>query len=750
MTEKNELLETALAYAKRNLYVLPVNPENKKPLTNNGFYDATTDSGQIRKWWAKWPWAAIGIALDASGLIGVDVDKRGNGIQHWDEIVDERHIDTNTVTCFTGGGGKHFYYKAPRDIIIPNSKDKNASGIEIKSNGYLIAPPSKHHSGNTYCWELSSSPENCELLPFPEQLINLIKSQSLAVNTKKIDNVIPEGQRNSTLTSFAGAMRRRNGQFNEIYAALKEMNENRCQPPLPDKEVQAIAKGISKYKPQENLNDKPKIKFIDNRDTITSLFNNILKRIVPTERFFNFNNKLAYIEPETGSIALDHKNLNGFLLKYFEIKNVRAKKDGNEVLMNYKEISREHVYTFLSNPDVKKAIPKLNLYTQIPIFDENWKLINQPGYHTEQAVYYDGPAIKPSPGKTTINKMLQDVHWKEQSDRANFIGMLITGLTITKWIGHHPFMVLNANKSQVGKGTLARMFGIIIQGKIPSTISYNHDQLEFEKTIATEIDHYNSVIIIDNVKGSKVSSKINSPVLERCITDYYINFRRLGSNTKINRLNTVIFITTMNESKLSKDLQNRDIPINLEIYEKAENIQYSIPEIDNWVMVNRTQLIAELLGMICTWVNQGRKINSEAKHTLSREWAWTIDSILKANDITGFLDNFEESNQDYDENYELMTEICEHHHQQEYMDALERANLLSDNSLKEKLTDKQGKLKNERSQKGIVGKLFSSYQGEKIICDSGEFTIDRKEVCKRPIKHNYKFKKLSSNGVSEC
>jgi len=738
----NSMLEASLDYASKGWHVFPVNSRNKRPLTDRGFHDATTNPEQIRKWWARWPWAAIGIALAASRLIGVDVDARDNGRQHWVDAVDEHDIKTNTVTCLTGGGGLHLYYRVPENIKIPNSKDQLAPGIEIKSNGYLIAPPSKHPGGNLYRWELSSTPDNCELLPFPEELINLSIIKPAAPSAKGIPNLIPAGQRNNTLTSMAGAMRRKNCQQGEIYAALKVINDTRCQPPLSDREVHEIAKGILRYEPQKDPSDKPKIKFVGNKDTVTSLFNKILETITPTNRFFNFNNGLVYIQPQTGLVLLDSKNLSGFLLKYFEIKHVYAKKDGNEILLNYKVISRDHIYAFLSNPDVKEGLPQLKLYTQVPVFDESWKLINHPGYHADPAIYYDGPTIRPSASQAGLDNMLRDVRWKEQSDKANFIGMLITGLTMTKWIGHHPFMVLNANRSQIGKGTLARMLGIIIQGKIPSTISYNHNQIELEKTIATEIEKGNRVIIIDNVKGVNVSMKINSPVLERCITDYHLNFRKLGSNTSINRQNDVIFITTMNESKLSTDLRNRDIPINLETKDIAQKLQFSITSIDQWVLDNRVQLISELLGMICHWVDQGRKVNSEAKHTLSSEWAQTIDSILKANGVLGFLENYEDANRDYDDAYDVMVEICEHYHEQDFQDALSWASLLSDNSLQEKLTDHQGKLKPERSQKIIVGRLFSEYEGKTIICDSDEYTICRKEISKRPVKHAYKFEKI--------
>ena len=47
------LHQYATAYAEAGYPVFPLKPEGKKPATENGFYDATTDIDQINKWWQK-------------------------------------------------------------------------------------------------------------------------------------------------------------------------------------------------------------------------------------------------------------------------------------------------------------------------------------------------------------------------------------------------------------------------------------------------------------------------------------------------------------------------------------------------------------------------------------------------------------------------------------------------------------------------------------------------------------------------
>jgi hypothetical protein len=63
--------------------------------------------------------------------------------------------------------------------------------------------------------------------------------------------VIKDGRRDGTLTSMAGAMRRRGFDGESIYAALASVNERLCDPPLDDPTVRKIARSVSRYEPDE-------------------------------------------------------------------------------------------------------------------------------------------------------------------------------------------------------------------------------------------------------------------------------------------------------------------------------------------------------------------------------------------------------------------------------------------------------------------------------------------------------------------
>ncbi len=124
-------------------------------------------------------------------------------------------------------------------------------GLDIRGGGgYVVAPPSLHHSGKRYTWVMNGQADPA---PLPEWLRNLIceypaPKQVPSNGTGKIR----EGERNVKLTSFAGSMRRRGMSKKSIELALLAENEARCEPPLPEHEIRRIAFSISKYQPEPN------------------------------------------------------------------------------------------------------------------------------------------------------------------------------------------------------------------------------------------------------------------------------------------------------------------------------------------------------------------------------------------------------------------------------------------------------------------------------------------------------------------
>jgi hypothetical protein len=78
----------------------------------------------------------------------------------------------------------------------------------------------------------------------------------LAANQNRAS--VSEGGRNNLLTSEAGKLQRIGLEPPALSAALHALNQTRCRPPLPDPEVEAIARGILRYPPQPSTSTEPR------------------------------------------------------------------------------------------------------------------------------------------------------------------------------------------------------------------------------------------------------------------------------------------------------------------------------------------------------------------------------------------------------------------------------------------------------------------------------------------------------------
>ncbi len=242
------MLEAALSYAGRGWAVFPVK-RDKTPCTAHGLKDATRDADQLRAWWSLWPAAGIGLATgEVSGLIVLDVDG-DEGAESLHRLEREHGELPDTVRVVTGGGGAHYYFHGRGGIR--SSAGRLGDGLDIRADGgYAVAPPSPHPSGRRYEWDLP--PDEAELADPPAWLLEDAERRRNG-RAPKVGPTIPKGQRDSTLASLAGTMRRRGMDEPAIAAALKVENANRCKPPLRASEVERIAASIARYEPAEQV-----------------------------------------------------------------------------------------------------------------------------------------------------------------------------------------------------------------------------------------------------------------------------------------------------------------------------------------------------------------------------------------------------------------------------------------------------------------------------------------------------------------
>ncbi len=465
------------------------------------------------------------------------------------------------------------------------------------------------------------------------------------------------------------------------------------------------------------------VDYVQNRDTVDALFDALVIAVRPVARFYRQERDLVFVRRGIGPMLVTERNVAGLLSALVEIRFLQENDEGLQ-LVRYDVLPMDLARAFVHSPRVAASLPALLAYTRTPLFDAAGRLVARPGFHEEAGIYYDGPGIEPAEGTARLDATLAGFCWKEEVDRVNVLGALLTSVTMPMWTRGHPFVAINGNKPGVGKSTLARVIGVLADGSTePSTVSWCPEETEFEKQLATRVEAGDRVIIVDNAKTAK---PIESPVLERCITDTRLNFRRLGSNTSISRAqNDVLFCLTMNLVQLGPDLRRRALPVNLEMRGEVRDARFELDDVLGWVQAHRDAAVGELLGMVQRWIEAGKPLSeSPARHSVSQRWAATIDGILAHAGFPGFLSNFEASEHAFDPKYEVMVEIVRRFAGREPMTAGQWAGVLGD-VLEERFRERGGGERSERAKATIVGALFTEYADARFEVDGKLWRLER-------------------------
>lgn len=241
-----DILQVALSYAARGWHVFPCKPGSKEPLTEHGFHDATTDPQQITAWWQETPNANVAAACQPSDLAPIDVDD----MESWRELCQRYGISEETVQQVTPRGGLHLIFSQPNGKPIGCTVGVLGERIDTRGvGGYILLPPSQV-DGKAYAWELAHHPDSTPLAPFPEPLARLLTERKAATKRElpAAGQPIKEGERNQRLFAMGCALRRFGAPDDEISHAVVLANR-RCQPPLPDDELNRIIESAAAYKP---------------------------------------------------------------------------------------------------------------------------------------------------------------------------------------------------------------------------------------------------------------------------------------------------------------------------------------------------------------------------------------------------------------------------------------------------------------------------------------------------------------------
>jgi len=251
----NSLLDAALYHHEAGRPVIAVS-KNKKAHHRcwDRYFTERQTEAEVREEFSNGVYGIAEVLYPASDNIHVDYDgpcaeegMRKTGVEL-----------SETARIFTPSGFYHDIFKASsflkkftisrkvRLIKVACNCEKDGKphpcGVDLLVNGYSVIPPTPGYREDPD-HPLESAVE------IPDALVKLAfeKHNTQSQKNSTDGDRFRDGERNVDLASLAGSMRRRGMSFKSIFAALKVENEEKCDPPLAEREVEAIAKSVSRY-----------------------------------------------------------------------------------------------------------------------------------------------------------------------------------------------------------------------------------------------------------------------------------------------------------------------------------------------------------------------------------------------------------------------------------------------------------------------------------------------------------------------
>lgn len=384
------------------------------------------------------------------------------------------------------------------------------------------------------------------------------------------------------------------------------------------------------------------IEYCPARDPVAKLMGKLTEVLAGKGCVYSRANAPVRVISDDLKFIMKNAELGGVLNSLVELKLLEETKDG--MTEKFEPLPKKYGEIWMNHPKEMAALPSITVFSRNPLYTQGFVLV-QPGYNRDTGIYYAGPKISPKDGTETLDRLLSEFCFKTPGDRTNYLAFLLTMLMVPKFVGDKPAAIFNGNQPSIGKTYLAQCIAILRDGKESRTCSYVPDDVEFEKRLAAEVKSGATTIIIDNAKGKRTNGElasgavIDSPVLERSITDRILSYRLLGTNETIHAENSHFFLITANGIECSRDIVTRSVIINLYYEGDPRKRSFSIPDLKAFARQHREDLLAELLGMVERWKLAGMPLSDVSSRFVAQGWAPIIGGILQVCGEEDFLAN---------------------------------------------------------------------------------------------------------------
>lgn len=251
------MLEYAKAYDKLGWVVMPIKPNDKRPIIKNWSKIQSNDE-TLDKFKDT---SNIGIIMGAtSNLVCIDVDvKHTDGVATLEKLEEQLGELPQTVMSETPSGGIHYYFKYVKGI---RNRKNVGEGIDIQADGTQTVEAPSQIDGTYYEWV--NSPFEYEIAELPQKwkqyLCEEVDEDTLLLSNKPFEapSEVEEGGRNNTLASYVGSLLGKKLKKATVLKKALKYNEESCNPPLDEDEVKTIVDSMIKTDKTNKANNVEK------------------------------------------------------------------------------------------------------------------------------------------------------------------------------------------------------------------------------------------------------------------------------------------------------------------------------------------------------------------------------------------------------------------------------------------------------------------------------------------------------------
>lgn len=209
-------VDLAQTYARAGALIFPCHEAGdtaKRPYTRRGYNAATANPSTLHFWSMAWPNAIYGLPCAPNNLFVLDADRHGNGdgVRALAAIFAHYGFDWLSVPVVrTPRDGLHVLFARPAGL--GRTKGTVAPAIDVRDNGYIIAPGNVLPNGRRYellngtIDELAPAIASGTLPPIPRWLISLATKQpSLTFSAKATaSGILPVASRGTASGRITG------------------------------------------------------------------------------------------------------------------------------------------------------------------------------------------------------------------------------------------------------------------------------------------------------------------------------------------------------------------------------------------------------------------------------------------------------------------------------------------------------------------------------------------------------------------